>query len=116
MQVILQVLADVRRIDLTRDACSLKFRSRPDAGQQQQVRRPDGTTAQHHLLRGEGGTGFTTANTIFDAGGNPLTRRALQDYTRDLRARDDGEFGRFSVSPSRNAWYVLDRLPLRVEV
>ena len=89
--MILQVLADVRRIDLTRDACSLKLRSRPDAGQQQQVRRPDGTTAQHDLLCGEGGTGFTTANAIFDAGGNLLTRRALQDDTRDLCARDDGE-------------------------
>ena len=78
MQVILQVLADVRRIDLTRDACSLKLRSRPDAGQQQQVWRPNGTTAQHDLLCGEGGTGFTTANAIFDASGNPLTHGALK--------------------------------------
>ena len=50
LDVVLQVLADVRRIDPTRDARGLELVARADARQQQQVRRPDRPAAQHDLL------------------------------------------------------------------
>ena len=53
LEVVLQVLADMRRIDLTRDARRLELAPRPDAGQQEQVRRPDRAAAQHDLPGGK---------------------------------------------------------------
>jgi hypothetical protein len=49
LQVVLQVLADARQFVLHRYAQRLQQAGRSDAGQLQDLRRPDGPGTQHHL-------------------------------------------------------------------
>ncbi len=52
LQMVLQVAADAGQVGDHRNAMRLRQRRRPDAGKLQDLRRPDGAAAQHHLLRG----------------------------------------------------------------
>ena len=67
LDVVLQMLADMRRIDPTRNADRFEFAARTDAGQQQKVWRTDRAGAQDHFLAREGDAGLARGRAILDA-------------------------------------------------
>ena len=91
LEVVLQVLADVRRVELTRDAHGLELGLRSDAGQQEQVRRPDRAAAQHDLLVGECRARRSVRSAVLDAACPSAPRHRLEEHPRHVGVGDDRE-------------------------
>ena len=111
------MLADVRGIDLARNVEGLGFLSRSDSRQEEQLGRSDGSTAEDNFLGRQRRAAFPAGDAVCDACGDFVARRTIEeDASRACAPVMIVRLGRSSVSPSRKAWYVLDRLPFFVVV
>src|SRR5262249_35221123 len=89
MQVILQMLADMRLVQDAYHASCLELAARPDARQHQEVRRADCARAENNLFGSVSRVRLPNGNAIFDAlGGAPF-----QNDADRLRAGDDRQIG-----------------------
>src|SRR5512144_107313 len=95
----MKVLADARQVDQHRDADRFQPASWSDAGQQQQLRRVDRTSADDHLAGRHGALGAAVAN-VLDAG----AAAAVEPQPGGLRAVDQLQ---------RLLWRGLRLLPLQ---
>ena len=90
--MVLEVLADIGRVELTRDSGGLELVTRADAREHEDVRRADGTGAQHDLLVGADRVGRSVRAAVLDAA--RLQRAgAVEEHPSHLRAGDHREIG-----------------------
>ena len=81
VEMVLQVMADARRIGHDLDAMSAQFRCRADAGQHQQLRRVDRAAAQDDFTRGRLVEGLAE-HRVRHAIGARVARRRRSNVTR----------------------------------
>ncbi len=92
LQVVLEVLADIGRVELTPDSGGLELVTRADAREHEDVRRADGTGTQHDLLLGADRAGRSVGGAVLDAA---CLQRAgvVQEHSGHLGAGDHREVG-----------------------
>ena len=93
LQVIFQMLADVRRIDLARNAEGRKLLSRSDSRQKQQLRRSDGSAAEHNFLGRQRRALLPVGRAVIDADRAFVARRTIEHDAAGAGPRDDREIG-----------------------
>ena len=93
LQMVLEVLADVRRIDLAGHALRFQLLPRSNARQEQQLRRSDGSSAEHNFFGGPRSARCAVVGAILHARRRLSPVGTFEEHARGVSAGNDREIG-----------------------